>query len=73
MPRERNNPQKKAGENRRMNQFRGLLMLLAAGIAFWRGWKIHTGHTALLGYGLGVLALGLAIWHLTRKPDRPRV
>jgi hypothetical protein len=67
------NPQKMAGENRRMNQFRGLLMLLAAGIAFWRGWKIHTGHTALLGYGLGVLALGLAIWHLTRKPDRPRV
>jgi hypothetical protein len=56
-----------------MNQFRGVLMLLAAGVAFWRGWKIHTGHTALLAYGLGALALGLALWHLTRKPDRPRV
>jgi len=63
----------KPGEDRRMNHFRGVLMLIAAGVAFWRGWKIHTGHTALLGYGLGVLALGLALWHMTRKPDRPRV
>jgi hypothetical protein len=55
-----------------MNQVRGVLMLLAAGIAFWRGWKIHTGHVALLAYTLGALALGLALWHLTRKPDRPR-
>ncbi len=56
-----------------MNRFRGVLMLLAAGVALWRGWKIHTGHTALLAYGLAVMAVGLAIWHLTRKPDRPRV
>jgi len=56
-----------------VNQFRGILMLLAAGVAFWRGWKIHAGHTALLAYGLGALALGLAFWHLSRKPDRPRV
>jgi hypothetical protein len=56
-----------------MNHFRGVLMLLAAGVAFWRGWKLHAGHMALLAYGLGVLALALAVWHLTRKPDRPRV
>ena len=56
-----------------MNQFRGLLMLVAAGIAFWRGWKIHTGHVAVLGYALGVVALGLAMWHLTRKADKQRV
>jgi hypothetical protein len=61
------------GKAERMNQFRGVLMLVAAGIAFWRGWKIHSGHTALLGYGLGMLALGLAVWHLTRNPGRPRV
>jgi hypothetical protein len=48
-------------------------MLLVGGVAFWRGWKIHTGHVALLAYGLGVMALGLALWHLTRKPDRPRM
>jgi hypothetical protein len=67
------NPGKKTRKDRRVNQFRGILMLLAAGVAFWRGWKIHAGHTALLAYGLGALALGLAFWHLSRKPDRPRV
>ena len=67
------NPGKKTGKDERMNQFRGVLMLLAAGVALWRGWKIHTGHTALLAYGLAVMAVGLAIWHLTRKPDRPRL
>ena len=48
-------------------------MLLAAGVAFWRGWKIHTGNNALLAYGSRQSALGLAVWHLTRKPDKPRV
>lgn len=48
-----------------MQPFRGLLMLVAAGVAFYRGWKIHTGREALVAFGLGVLALGLAVWHLT--------
>jgi len=52
-----------------MDRVRGVLMLVAAGIAFWRGWKIHTGSHAWMGYGLGALALGLAVWHLTRKAD----
>ena len=56
-----------------MNMVWAGLPVLAAGVAFWKGWKIHTGHAAMLGYSLGVLALGLAIWHLTRKPDRPRL
>jgi hypothetical protein len=50
-----------------------MLMLLAAGVAFWRGWKIHTGHAAFLGYSLGFVAVGLAMWHLTRQPDKARV
>jgi hypothetical protein len=55
-----------------MNRVRGIMMLLAAGIAIYRGWKIHTGHHALMAYGLGALALCLALWHLTRKePGRP--
>jgi hypothetical protein len=54
-----------------MNHFRGILMLVAAGFAFYKGWRIHAGPYALLGYALGAAALGLAIWHLTRKPDRP--
>jgi hypothetical protein len=48
-------------------------MLLAAGLAIYQGWKIHTGEHAVLAYGLGVLALGLAVWHLTRQAPRPRV
>jgi uncharacterized membrane protein len=50
-----------------------MLMLVAAAIAFYRGWKIHTGHIALLAYGLGALALGLAVWHLTRGKSQKRV
>ncbi|HUD56736.1 MAG TPA: hypothetical protein VMR02_16015 [Terracidiphilus sp.] len=56
-----------------MEQVRGMLMLLAAGVAFYRGWKIHTGREALFAFGLGVLALGLAVWHLTRATRRGRL
>lgn len=52
-----------------MNPIRGIIMLLAAGFAFYRGWRIHTGHMAILAYALGVLALALAIWHFKRPPD----
>jgi hypothetical protein len=56
-----------------MNHVRGFVMLLAAAFAAWKGWKIHTGTHAMMAYGLAVLALGMAIWHLTRKPDAPRL
>jgi uncharacterized membrane protein len=56
-----------------MNHLRGIVMLIAAGIALYRGWKIHTGHDAVLAYGLGALALGLAIWHLTRSAPQRRI
>ena len=52
-----------------LNFYRGVLMLLAAGGAFWKGWQIHHGTHAWLAYGLGAAALGLAVWHLTRKEE----
>jgi hypothetical protein len=55
-----------------MNLIRGILMLLAAAIAFYRGWQIHSGRDAWLAYGLGVLALALAAWHFIRRPPAPR-
>ncbi len=55
------------------NPLRGVVMLLAAAVALWRGWQIHHGPYALLAYGLAVLALALGIWHMTRKPPTPRV
>ena len=56
-----------------MNHVRGFLMLLAAGFAVWRGWKIHTGMYAWMAYGLAAAALALAVWHLTRKPEARRM
>jgi len=55
-----------------MQPFRGFLMLVAAGVAFYRGWKIWPGHHAWLAFGLGVLALGLAVWHLTHLSRQER-
>jgi hypothetical protein len=56
-----------------VNIVRGILMLLAAAVAIWKGWRIHTGHTAVLAYVLAASALALAAWHFTRKPAPPRV
>jgi hypothetical protein len=49
------------------------MMLVAATFAFYRGWTIHVGRYSVLAYILGVIAFGLAVWHLTRRPDRKRV
>jgi len=54
-----------------MNHFRGIVLLAAGGFALYEGWKIHTGKQALWAFGLGVLAIAVGIWRLTRKPDRP--
>ena len=53
-----------------MNPVRGIVMLLAAAVAFWKGWQIHRGETAVLAYGLGAMALALGVWHLTRERRR---
>jgi hypothetical protein len=53
-----------------MNPFRGFLMIIAAAIAFWRGWQIHTGRYAWMAYCLGIVALGLAAWHFFRSANR---
>ena len=54
------------GEDGRVHRMRGVVMLLAAGVAIWKGWQIHRGETAVLAYGLGVMALALGVWHLRR-------
>jgi hypothetical protein len=53
-----------------MNPVRGIVMLIAAALAFWKGWQIHRGETAVLAYGLGALALAMGVWHLTRERRR---
>jgi hypothetical protein len=55
-----------------VNPFRGIMMLVAAAFAYYRGWQIHTGRTAWLAYGLGTMALALAVWHFVRRSERQR-
>ena len=55
-----------------MNRIRGIVMLIAGIAVIWKGRQIHHGQSAILAYGLGILALALAAWHLTRKAPQPR-
>jgi len=55
-----------------MNRARGVVLLAAGVLALWKGWMIHRGQMAVLAYMLGVLALALSIWHLTRRAAPPR-
>ena len=54
-----------------MNQVRGILLLAAGGFALYQGWRIHTGSAALWAYVLGVVAVALGLWRITRKPPQP--
>jgi uncharacterized membrane protein len=56
-----------------VNRIRGIVMLLAAAVAIWKGWQIHRGETAILAYGLGAMAIALGVWHITRKQPQPRI
>jgi len=50
-----------------MNRLRGIVMVLAAAVAAWKGWQLHHGERALIAYGLAALALALGAWHLWRR------
>jgi drug/metabolite transporter superfamily protein YnfA len=50
-----------------MDRVRGVVMVIAGCFALYEGWRIHTGSRVFLAAGLGVLALALGAWHLTRK------
>lgn len=62
-----------AGKGSAVNAARGIMMLIAAAFAFWRGFQIHRGEMALMAYGLGGLALALGIWHLLHKAPPRRL
>jgi hypothetical protein len=61
------------GKGITVNPIRGIVMVIAACIAFYRGWQIHAGHSAWLAYGLGTVALILAVWHFIGNRSRPRL
>jgi len=47
-------------------------MLLAGLFALYEAWRVLTGQRAVFALILGLVALALAAWHLTR-PDAKRV
>ena len=49
-----------------MHSFRAVVMLAAAGIAFYRGAELGVGGGAFAAYALGLAALGVAGWHVSR-------
>jgi hypothetical protein len=53
-----------------MDQVRGIVMIALGVFACYQGFAIHTGDRALLAYGVGVLALAVGVWRLTRKPPQ---
>jgi hypothetical protein len=60
-------------EGQGMDKVRGILMLAVGAFALYRGFLLHTGQNAWFAIGLGVLAIALGVWRLTRKPPRPLV
>jgi hypothetical protein len=50
-----------------MNQMRGILLLLAGCFALYRCWVIHHGPWAWGALGLGVAAIALGLWRLSRR------
>ena len=48
-------------------------MLAAGAFALYRGFVMRSGQNAWLAIGLGVLAIGLGVWRLTRKLPQPRL
>ena len=53
-----------------MEKVRGILMVGVGAFALIRGLILHNGKNAWFLIVLGVIAVALGVWHLTRKPPR---
>jgi drug/metabolite transporter superfamily protein YnfA len=53
-----------------MNRVRGIVMLLVGCFALYESWRVLHGQRAVWALLLGLAALALAAWHLTRPPER---
>lgn len=56
-----------------MNHLRGLVLLAAGCLALYEAWRIRSSERALWALGLGLVAIGVGVWRITRKPDPPRL
>jgi uncharacterized membrane protein HdeD (DUF308 family) len=55
-----------------MSPIRGMVLVAAGAFAIWRGVAMHTHRSPWPLLGLGLLAVALGAWHLTRRPARRR-
>jgi hypothetical protein len=62
-----------AGKGTIMNAVRGILLFGAGVFALYKGWTFHTGQRAWFAYGLGLVAIGLGVWRLLRREDKPLI
>lgn len=53
-----------------MNAVRGIILFGMGVFAIYEGWRIHVGERAWLAYALGVVAIALGVWRLTRAEKR---
>jgi uncharacterized membrane protein HdeD (DUF308 family) len=53
-----------------MNRVRGVVMLIAGCFALYEAWRVLTGQRAGLALALGLLAIALGVWHLTRQDPK---
>ena len=52
---------------RAMNQVRGVVLLLAGGVAIFEGFHALHGRQAAMAYLLGVVAFAVGIWRIAQK------
>jgi hypothetical protein len=47
-------------------------MLLAGCFALYEAWRVLTGQRAGIALALGLVAIALGVWHLTRRETQRR-
>jgi hypothetical protein len=53
-----------------MNLVRGIVMLIAGCFALFESWRVLHGSRAIFALLLGLVALALSAWHLTRRDPK---